>query len=215
MSATWRSTAPPAARPSSGASPRSASASAIAVGVPHRLARRGCFVDRFAHQSGMCAGRSFGLALLRAPHQDCSLSDACPAGASAVVEGCGDHGCEYMTGGVAVILGPTGKNFGAGMSGGLAFVYDPEGRLPARANADVKDDLMPLDDVKVWLGGGVWGLAAAVCSLSTSKCLLTAPLPGCLALGAPHASCMHALPCAAPQMPAPLSPPPCPRTWPS
>jgi hypothetical protein len=42
-----------------------------------------------------------------------------------VVEGCGDHGCEYMTGGVAVILGPTGKNFGAGMSGGLAFVYDP------------------------------------------------------------------------------------------
>lgn len=54
------------------------------------------------------------------------------SGASAVVEGTGDHCCEYMTGGVAVILGNTGKNFGAGMSGGLAFVYDPEGRLPAR-----------------------------------------------------------------------------------
>jgi len=64
------------------------------------------------------------------------------------VEGCGDHGCEYMTGGVAVILGPTGKNFGAGMSGGLAFVYDPEGRLPARVNEDVKGDLLPLDEVK-------------------------------------------------------------------
>jgi glutamate synthase (NADPH/NADH) len=50
------------------------------------------------------------------------------SGAQAVVEGCGDHGCEYMTGGVAVILGPTGKNFGAGMSGGLAFVYDPHVR---------------------------------------------------------------------------------------
>lgn len=54
-------------------------------------------------------------------------------GASAVVEGCGDHGCEYMTGGVAVILGPTGKNFGAGMSGGLAFIYDPHVRLGLHA----------------------------------------------------------------------------------
>jgi glutamate synthase (NADPH/NADH) len=70
------------------------------------------------------------------------------SGASAVVEGCGDHGCEYMTGGVAVVLGPTGKNFGAGMSGGLAFVYDPHHRLPARANADVKGDLLPLEDPK-------------------------------------------------------------------
>jgi len=46
------------------------------------------------------------------------------SGATAVVEGVGDHGCEYMTGGLIVVLGPTGKNFGAGMSGGLAFVYD-------------------------------------------------------------------------------------------
>jgi glutamate synthase (ferredoxin) len=48
------------------------------------------------------------------------------SGAKAVVEGIGDHGCEYMTGGVAVILGKVGRNFGAGMSGGLAYVYDPE-----------------------------------------------------------------------------------------
>lgn len=57
------------------------------------------------------------------------------AGAMAVVEGCGDHGLEYMTGGVAIILGPTGKNFGAGMSGGFAYVYDPKDRLKAKCNA--------------------------------------------------------------------------------
>ena len=46
------------------------------------------------------------------------------SGASVVVEGVGDHGCEYMTGGKAVILGPTGRNFAAGMSGGIAYVLD-------------------------------------------------------------------------------------------
>ena len=48
------------------------------------------------------------------------------SGALAVVEGCGDHGCEYMTGGVVVVLGETGRNFAAGMSGGVAYVYDPQ-----------------------------------------------------------------------------------------
>ncbi len=48
------------------------------------------------------------------------------SGAVAVVEGCGDHGCEYMTGGVVVVLGQTGRNFAAGMSGGIAYVYDPD-----------------------------------------------------------------------------------------
>ncbi|MEX2542634.1 MAG: glutamate synthase large subunit [Trueperaceae bacterium] len=57
------------------------------------------------------------------------------SGAVAVVEGCGDHGCEYMTGGVAVILGGTGRNFGAGMSGGVAYVFDPEARLAGRLNS--------------------------------------------------------------------------------
>ena len=56
------------------------------------------------------------------------------SGASAVVEGVGDHGCEYMTGGRVVVLGETGRNFAAGMSGGLAFVLDEDGALPlARA----------------------------------------------------------------------------------
>ncbi len=59
------------------------------------------------------------------------------SGAQAVVEGVGDHGCEYMTGGVAVILGETGRNFGAGMTGGLAYVYDPADALPGRYNAQL------------------------------------------------------------------------------
>jgi len=56
------------------------------------------------------------------------------SGALAVVEGIGDHGCEYMTGGVAVILGPVGRNFGAGMSGGVAFVLDSDGLFHLRCN---------------------------------------------------------------------------------
>ena len=57
------------------------------------------------------------------------------SGAKVVVEGIGDHGCEYMTGGVAVILGETGRNFGAGMSGGVAYVYDPEKLFNKKCNA--------------------------------------------------------------------------------
>ena len=56
------------------------------------------------------------------------------SGAGAVVEGVGDHGCEYMTGGRAVILGPTGRNFAAGMSGGVAYVLDDDGRFESRCN---------------------------------------------------------------------------------
>ncbi len=56
------------------------------------------------------------------------------SGAHAVVEGCGDHGCEYMTGGTVVVLGPTGRNFGAGMSGGVAFVLDDNGEFEGRYN---------------------------------------------------------------------------------
>ena len=59
------------------------------------------------------------------------------SGASAVVEGVGDHGCEYMTGGRVVVLGPTGRNFGAGMSGGIAYVLDEEGRLSGRCNTEL------------------------------------------------------------------------------
>ena len=56
------------------------------------------------------------------------------SGADAVIEGCGDNGCEYMTGGRAIILGSVGNNFAAGMTGGMAFVYDKEGSLPVRIN---------------------------------------------------------------------------------
>ncbi|MEX0273072.1 MAG: glutamate synthase large subunit [Flavobacteriaceae bacterium] len=58
------------------------------------------------------------------------------SGAKAVVEGIGDHGCEYMTGGVAVILGETGRNFGAGMSGGIAFVLDQDKTFAKKCNND-------------------------------------------------------------------------------
>ncbi len=58
------------------------------------------------------------------------------SGAHVVVEGCGSNGCEYMTGGVAVILGTVGDNFGAGMTGGMAYVHDPAGELPAKANME-------------------------------------------------------------------------------
>jgi len=59
------------------------------------------------------------------------------SGATAVVEGTGDHACEYMTGGVAVILGETGRNLGAGMTNGLAFVYDPSGKFEHRYNPEL------------------------------------------------------------------------------
>ena len=65
------------------------------------------------------------------------------SGAWAVVEGIGDHGCEYMTGGRAVILGPTGRNFAAGMSGGIAFVYDKDGDFASRCNLG-QVDLKPM-----------------------------------------------------------------------
>ena len=61
------------------------------------------------------------------------------SGVVAVVEGCGDHGCEYMTGGVVVVLGATGRNFAAGMSGGVAYVYDPDGSFAPLCNPAMVD----------------------------------------------------------------------------
>jgi glutamate synthase (NADPH/NADH) large chain len=66
------------------------------------------------------------------------------SGAVAVVEGVGDHGCEYMTGGRVVVLGPTGRNFAAGMSGGIAYVYDPERTFNQRVNKEMVE-VEPLD----------------------------------------------------------------------
>jgi glutamate synthase (NADPH/NADH) large chain len=65
------------------------------------------------------------------------------SGATAVVEGVGDHACEYMTGGRVVVLGATGRNFGAGMSGGMAYVYDPDRTFDALVNYEMVD-LEPL-----------------------------------------------------------------------
>ncbi len=73
------------------------------------------------------------------------------SGASAVVEGLGDHGCEYMTGGRVVVLGPTGRNFAAGMSGGIAYLYDMTRRFAERCNTELVDlePLSPEDDDEV------------------------------------------------------------------
>ncbi len=73
------------------------------------------------------------------------------SGATAVVEGVGDHACEYMTGGRAVVLGGTGRNFGAGMSGGIAYVYDPDDVFHRNLNNEMVD-LDPLDEADAeWL----------------------------------------------------------------
>jgi glutamate synthase (NADPH/NADH) large chain/glutamate synthase (ferredoxin) len=69
------------------------------------------------------------------------------SGALSVVEGVGDHGCEYMTGGRAAILGPVGHNFAAGMSGGIAWVYDPDDHIHVRANTELVDlEPVPADE---------------------------------------------------------------------
>jgi glutamate synthase (NADPH/NADH) large chain len=69
------------------------------------------------------------------------------SGASAVVEGVGDHGCEYMTGGVVVVLGTTGRNFAAGMSGGVAYLLDLDAR---RVNTEmVEIEALDAEDLKV------------------------------------------------------------------
>ena len=73
------------------------------------------------------------------------------SGALAVAEGVGDHACEYMTGGRVVILGPTGRNFAAGMSGGIAYVLDVDGTFPSRVNRELVD-LEDLDEGDIgWL----------------------------------------------------------------
>jgi len=77
------------------------------------------------------------------------------SGALAVVEGLGDHGCEYMTGGRVVVLGPTGLNFAAGMSGGIAYVYDADGGFRGRCNTELVgfDAITPdeSDELRGWV----------------------------------------------------------------
>lgn len=76
------------------------------------------------------------------------------SGARAVIEGTGDHGCEYMTGGVVVVLGPTGRNFAAGMSGGEAFVFDEDGKFATRCNMGMVElePVIAADDLQTLRG---------------------------------------------------------------
>ena len=80
------------------------------------------------------------------------------SGATAVVEGTGDHGCEYMTGGTAVVLGKTGRNFAAGMSGGIAYVYDEDGLFAKRCNPAMVslDKVLPAAEQAASIDRAIW-----------------------------------------------------------
>jgi glutamate synthase (NADPH) large chain len=80
------------------------------------------------------------------------------SGATAVVEGTGDHGCEYMTGGTAVVLGKTGRNFAAGMSGGVAYVYDDDGQFAKRCNTAmvVLEKVQPKEEQQTSSNAASW-----------------------------------------------------------
>ena len=85
------------------------------------------------------------------------------SGASAVVEGVGDHGCEYMTGGSVAVLGLTGRNFGAGMSGGIAYVLDTDGEFVTRCNTSMVDlePVLAAAEQQGKLGRELWHLGEA------------------------------------------------------
>ncbi len=80
------------------------------------------------------------------------------SGATAVVEGTGDHGCEYMTGGTVAVLGKTGRNFAAGMSGGVAYVYDEDGQFAARCNTAMValEKVLPAAEQEKTLPRAIW-----------------------------------------------------------
>ncbi|MFT4193675.1 glutamate synthase-related protein, partial [Ottowia sp.] len=80
------------------------------------------------------------------------------SGATAVVEGTGDHGCEYMTGGTVAVLGRTGRNFAAGMSGGVAYVYDEDGQFARRCNLSMVtlEKVLPAAEQKAAGDAGTW-----------------------------------------------------------
>ena len=80
------------------------------------------------------------------------------SGATAVVEGTGDHGCEYMTGGTIVVLGATGRNFAAGMSGGIAYVYDPDGEFAKKCNTAMValEQVLPSHEQEAQIDRAIW-----------------------------------------------------------
>jgi len=85
------------------------------------------------------------------------------SGATAVVEGTGDHGCEYMTGGTVAVLGRTGRNFAAGMSGGIAYVFDEDGQFSKRCNTAMVqlDKVLPAAEQEASVDKAVWHLGQA------------------------------------------------------
>jgi glutamate synthase (NADPH/NADH) large chain/glutamate synthase (ferredoxin) len=80
------------------------------------------------------------------------------SGATAVVEGTGDHGCEYMTGGTVAVLGKTGRNFAAGMSGGVAYVFDEDGKFAQRCNTAMVslEKVLPAAEQEASVPRDVW-----------------------------------------------------------
>jgi glutamate synthase (NADPH/NADH) large chain/glutamate synthase (ferredoxin) len=80
------------------------------------------------------------------------------SGATAVVEGTGDHGCEYMTGGTVAVLGKTGRNFAAGMSGGVAYVYDEDGQFATRCNTAMvsMEKVLPAAEQEAMVSRAIW-----------------------------------------------------------
>ena len=101
--------------------------------------RRACDASRPRRTSSPATSS----ATARSPARSTSAASSASASASAtpacnaVVEGVGDHGCEYMTGGRVVVIGPTGRNFAAGMSGGIAYVYDDNGQFAKLCNPEM------------------------------------------------------------------------------
>jgi glutamate synthase (NADPH/NADH) large chain len=80
------------------------------------------------------------------------------SGAATVIEGVGDHGCEYMTGGTVVVLGETGRNFAAGMSGGIAYVYDPTGEFSGKCNMEMVklESVLSIADQEKSIDRSIW-----------------------------------------------------------
>ncbi len=80
------------------------------------------------------------------------------SGAATVIEGVGDHGCEYMTGGTVVVLGETGRNFAAGMSGGIAYVYDPTGEFSGKCNMEMVklESVLSVDEQEKSIDRSIW-----------------------------------------------------------
>ena len=96
------------------------------------------------------------------------------SGAVTVVEGTGDHGCEYMTGGTVVVLGNTGRNFAAGMSGGIAYVYDEDGSFAAKCNLAMValDKVLSSAEQETTLGKSGWHSIARGGQRETDEAIL-------------------------------------------